>query len=176
MDTEICKKQNKYESIKQILMPKSNMSIQNPKWQEKSWEIRKLANILQWHKDDPNCHNGLGEEVLPERCRFRKINEQICIASIGQLKARNIKLSTEEYEQLVLHVKKNFSKTINDNMINISFKNLDVEDRVLSCLRASSSGDKLRRIINIKREDSTNTIYKRIGKQFRGVSNVNSKW
>ena len=106
-------------------------------------------------------NNKLGEEILPERCRFRKINEQICIASIGQLKARNFKLSTEEYEQLVLHVKKNFSKTINDNMININFKNLDVEDRVLSCLRASSSGDKLKRIINIKREDATSTIYKR---------------
>ena len=35
------------------------------------------------------------------------------------------------------------------------------EDRVLSCLRANSSGNKLRRIINIKREDSTNVIYKR---------------
>ena len=79
MNTEICGKQRKHESIKQILMPKEQMCIQNPIWQEKSWEIRKLANILQWHKDDPHCHETQGEELLPERCRFRRINEDIVL-------------------------------------------------------------------------------------------------
>ena len=128
-------------------MPKEDMCIQHPKWQEKSWEIRKLANILQWHKEDPNCHNNQGDEILPERCRFRRINQQICIASIEQLKARNIKMSIEEYKQLVEHVKKNFTNTINDHMININFRNLDVEDRVLSCLRANASGNKLPKLL-----------------------------
>jgi hypothetical protein len=52
-------------------MPSTNITIQNPKWQEKSWEIRKLINELQWQKNDPHTHNKDGEEVLPEACNFR---------------------------------------------------------------------------------------------------------
>ena len=37
---------NKPETIKQILMPRSTVSILNPIWQEKSWETRKLVNKL----------------------------------------------------------------------------------------------------------------------------------
>ena len=78
-------------------MYSSNVCIQNPKWQEKSWEIRKLINILQWHKDDPHCHDSTGNEVLPQLCQFRKINESLCVASIQQLKIRNISLTNQEY-------------------------------------------------------------------------------
>jgi hypothetical protein len=62
------------------------ITIETPQWQEKSREIRKLTNILQWHNNDAHTHN-LDGEVLPETCKFRNINKQICIASIKQLNA-----------------------------------------------------------------------------------------
>ena len=67
---------------------------QNNYTEEKPWELRKLSNVLQWHKNDPQTHNK--EEVLPEACKFRKINDEIWLASIQQLKARQVTLSTEE--------------------------------------------------------------------------------
>jgi hypothetical protein len=105
MDVEIPVSKQQPTKINKIMMPCTNIIIQNLKWQEKSWEIRKLANVLQWHKNDPHTHNKEGEEVLPEACNFRKINEEICIASIEQLKLRQITLSEEEYKQLVNDIK-----------------------------------------------------------------------
>ena len=45
MDADLHER-TKPETIKQILMPRETVSILNPIWQEKSWEIRKLVNIL----------------------------------------------------------------------------------------------------------------------------------
>jgi hypothetical protein len=73
--------------INQIMMPSNKITIQNPLWQEKSCELRKLSNVLQWHKNDTHTHNKEGEEVLPEACKFRKINEEICIASVLKTKS-----------------------------------------------------------------------------------------
>ena len=113
MDAKINGRQQKSIAIKQIMSQSQKVSIQNPKWQEKSWEIRKLANILQWHKNDPHTHNKEGEEVLPEACSYRKINDKICITSIKQLEARQITLSPIEYKQLVDLVKETFTQEIN---------------------------------------------------------------
>ena len=142
MGTKIHGRQQKPTVIKQIMSPSQKVTIQNPQWQEKSWEIRKLAIILHWHKNDPHTHNKEGKEVLPEACNYRKINDEICIASIQQLKARQIVLSETEYKQLVDHIKDTFTQEINLKMEGINFEHLDVEDRLLSCLRAEKSGDK----------------------------------
>ena len=64
---------------------------------------------------------------LPEACNYRKINNEICIASIQQLKARQITLSEIEYKQLVEHIKDTFTQEINQKMEGINFEHLDVE-------------------------------------------------
>ena len=46
-------------------------------------------------------------------------------------------------------------------MDTIDFEHLDVEDRLLSCLRAEQSGDKLRRVIDLKRQNALETVYTR---------------
>ena len=46
-------------------------------------------------------------------------------------------------------------------MEGINFEHLDVEDRLLSCLRADQSGDKLRRVIDLRRQNALNTVYTR---------------
>ena len=46
-------------------------------------------------------------------------------------------------------------------MEGINFEHLDVEDRLLSCLRADQSGDKLRRVIDLRRQNATQTVYTR---------------
>ena len=52
MDAKIHGKQQKPTITKQIMSPSQKVTIENPRWHEKSREIRKLANILQWHKND----------------------------------------------------------------------------------------------------------------------------
>ena len=80
-------------------MPTKEISIQNPRWQELSWELRKLANILHYHKYDPHTENLSGQEVLPEACVFRRINDLICIASIKQSKTEKTSLLQLEQAQ-----------------------------------------------------------------------------
>ena len=143
------------------MSPSNKITKQNAQWQEKFWEIRKLANILQWHNNDPHSNNLDGEEVLPEACKFRKIKEKICIASIEQLKVRKITLSTEEYKQLVKHIKNTFTNEIDQKMETIHFEHLDVEDRLLSCMRAEQSGPQLRRVIDLRRKNAIQTVYTR---------------
>ena len=74
---------------------------------------------------------------------------------------RQVHLSLEEYKELVIHIKHTFTDIINQNPQDISFTDLDVEDRLISCLRADNPGDKLKRVINKTRENATSTIYKR---------------
>ena len=78
-----------------------------------------------------------------------------------QLEARQIILSPTEYRQLVDYVKETFTNEINQKMEGVNFEHLDVEDRLLSCLRADQSGDKLRRVINLRRQNAIDTIYTR---------------
>ena len=74
---------------------------------------------------------------------------------------RNIGLSINEYKELVEHIKYHFTEIINQNMETIDFDDIDVEDRLLSSIRADNPGSKLKRMINTYREDATSTIYKR---------------
>jgi hypothetical protein len=46
-------------------------------------------------------------------------------------------------------------------MDSIDFEHIYVEDRLLSCLRAEQSGEKLRRVINLKRQNLPETVYRR---------------
>jgi hypothetical protein len=62
---------------------------------------------------------------------------------------------------MVTHIKNTFTNIINKNMELIDFENLDVEDRLLSCLRAEQSGDKLRRVIDLRRQNALETVYTR---------------
>ena len=78
-----------------------------------------------------------------------------------KLKARKIILSETEYKQLVEHIKDTFTQEINLKMEGINFEHLDVEDRLLSCLRAEQSGDKLRRVIDLRRQNAIHTVYTR---------------
>ena len=80
-------------TIKQIMLPTEE---RNPTRQLKAWELRKLVNVLQWLKDDPHTHDLNWEEVLPEACKFRRINDKICVASIEQLEARQVQLTLQE--------------------------------------------------------------------------------
>ena len=81
--------------------------------------------------------------------------------SIEQLKLRQITLSEEEYKQLLNRIKNTFTNVINQKMDTIEFEHLDVEDRLQSCLRAEQSGDKLRRVIDLKRQNAQHTVYTR---------------
>ena len=74
---------------------------------------------------------------------------------------RQVHLSLDEYKELVIHIKHTFTDIINQNPQDISFTDLDVEDRLISCLRADNPGDKLKRVINKTRENAISTIYKR---------------
>ena len=46
-------------------------------------------------------------------------------------------------------------------MDTIDCEHLDLEDRLLSCLRAEQSGDKLRRVIDLRRQNALDTVYTR---------------
>ena len=74
--------QHTAENIKKLISHKNSVTIQNATWQEKSWELRILANVLQKHINDPHTHNKNSEEILPEACNFRRINDDICIMHI----------------------------------------------------------------------------------------------
>ena len=62
------------KTMKQILIPTTQISIRNPAWQLYSWDLRKLKNIIQLHENDPHMHDSSGTEHYPKRCKFRKIN------------------------------------------------------------------------------------------------------
>ena len=53
MELYISEEKPNCRTLKQILIPTTQISIRNPTWQNYSWDIRKLKNIIQLHANDP---------------------------------------------------------------------------------------------------------------------------
>ena len=101
MELHISEEKSHLRTMKQIILPTKLTSIRNPEWQTFSWDIRKLKNILQLHKNDPHTHGKEGIEHYPTRCNFRMIIDKYCIQSIEQLGARQVRMEQELYLKII---------------------------------------------------------------------------
>ena len=68
--------------------------------------------------------------------RNENSEEKACIPSIEQLRAKQIKIETELYKQLIMHTQRKFRKIINDNerKLECTLNKTDDEDQLLNCL------------------------------------------
>ena len=62
MELHISEEKPYLRALKQIMLPTKQISIRNPVWQNYSWVIRKLKNIIQLHKNDLHTNDPEGTE------------------------------------------------------------------------------------------------------------------